>query len=230
MRLIGAIGGAAMLGLTVAIAAAAQEVDAPATTEEVLSGMVTEEVEPGVYRVVNDGVRDLAHPDEDTWRADAVIVGDVADVWRITPPRRLFRFGQEPAWDYEPGLVDIGQANTEASLDGRLWTLALRGLRVFDGETWTEAEFYLSDDSSYVMGGDWEALEVLDDGTVWLLDDVALTQMGTGREPERSAWADVYDGWVWPPLLSVTDDGDVWLTASPNEGDGPPTFLRFRRD
>ena len=31
----------------------------PMTTDELLAGMVTEEVEPGVYRVVNDGVRDL---------------------------------------------------------------------------------------------------------------------------------------------------------------------------
>ena len=30
----------------------------PMTTDELLSGMVTEEVEPGVLRVVNDGVRD----------------------------------------------------------------------------------------------------------------------------------------------------------------------------
>ena len=29
------------------------------TTEELLSGVVTKEVEPGVFRVVNDGVRDL---------------------------------------------------------------------------------------------------------------------------------------------------------------------------
>ena len=33
------------------------------TTDELLSGMVTEEVEPGVLRVVNDGVRDLSYPE-----------------------------------------------------------------------------------------------------------------------------------------------------------------------
>ena len=35
------------------------ESPSPMTTEELLSGMVTEEVEPGVFRVVHDGVRDL---------------------------------------------------------------------------------------------------------------------------------------------------------------------------
>lgn len=40
----------------VAVPAAAQS---PTTAEQLLSGMVTEEVEPGVFRVTNDGVRDL---------------------------------------------------------------------------------------------------------------------------------------------------------------------------
>ncbi len=35
----------------------------PMTTDELLSGMVTEEVEPGVLRIVNDGYRDLWHRD-----------------------------------------------------------------------------------------------------------------------------------------------------------------------
>jgi hypothetical protein len=201
----------------------------PTTTDELLAGMVTEEVEPGVLRIVNDGYRDLAHPDEDVWREDAVIVGAAGDVWRITPPRHLFRLGQEPEWDYEPGLVDIGQANTEASLDGRLWTLALRGLRVFDGETWTQDEYHYSGDGGveYYIGGDWEAIEMQDDGTVWLLDDEFLAALRPGREPDDSAWADVYDGWVLPTRLSVTDDGEAWLAAISDADDGSWAFLRF---
>ena len=159
-----------------AIGVAGQE-DEPTTTDEMLAGFVTEQVEPGVFKIVNDGYRDVSHPDEDFWLDDAVLVGAVGDVWRITPPRRLFKLGQEPEWDYEPGLVDIGQANTEASLDGRLWTLALRGLRVFDGETWTQDEYHYPGDSGaeYYIGGDWEAIEVQEDGTVWLLGEESLT-------------------------------------------------------
>ena len=44
----------------VAVPAAA---GSPTMTEELLSGMVTEEVEPGVLRVVSDGVRDLVVPE-----------------------------------------------------------------------------------------------------------------------------------------------------------------------
>ena len=40
--------------------AAVTESSSPVTTEELLSGMDTVEVEPGCYRVLNDGVRDLA--------------------------------------------------------------------------------------------------------------------------------------------------------------------------
>ena len=56
----------------------------PTTTEKLLSGMVTEEVEPGVYRVVNDGVRDLALTFEeglDSLPGTNVIAGLDGSVW-----------------------------------------------------------------------------------------------------------------------------------------------------
>ena len=40
----------------------------PERLSPLLEGMVTEEVEPGVLRVVNDGVRDLTHPAGDQQR------------------------------------------------------------------------------------------------------------------------------------------------------------------
>ena len=48
----------------------------PMTTEELLSTMVTEEVEPGVFRVDDDGVRDLASADY-----DYVVVGQDRSIW-----------------------------------------------------------------------------------------------------------------------------------------------------
>ena len=47
------------LALVLTLGATPAAAQSSTTTEELLSGMVTEEVELGVFRVVNDGVRDL---------------------------------------------------------------------------------------------------------------------------------------------------------------------------
>ena len=56
--------------------AAVTESPSPTATEGLLSGMVTEEVEPGVYRVVNDGVRDIA-----SVRYGDVVAGHDGSIW-----------------------------------------------------------------------------------------------------------------------------------------------------
>ena len=61
----------------------------PMTTEELLSGMVTEEVEPGVYRVVNDGVRDLTSAKN--WD---VVAGRDGGIW-VVRRDRFFRLGSD---------------------------------------------------------------------------------------------------------------------------------------
>ncbi len=197
----------------------------PMTTEELLSGMVTEEVEPGVFRVVNDGYRDVSHPDEANWMDDAVIVGATGDVWRITPPRRLFKLGQEPEWDYDPGLVDIGQAKTDAGPDGRLWTLVSRGLRVFEGGTWNNP-------GEYGFNVDLETLAVQDDGTAWFLgrDSLGKDYLGwvpPGGEPDGSGGTDVYDGSIVPWALVVSSDGAAWLMGRREGSLDTDAFLRF---
>ena len=192
----------------------------PMTTDELLADMVTEEVEPGVFRVVNDGYRDVSHPDEANWMDDAVIVGATGDVWRITPPRRLFKLGQEPEWDYDPGLVDIGQQRTDAGPDGRLWTLVSGGIRVFEGGTW-------GDPSQFYSKKDFQTLAVQDDGTVWLLGSDDLMWLHPGGEPDGSGWADVYDGWVMNWGLVVSSDGAAWLGGRREGSLETDVFLRF---
>ena len=97
----------------------------PMTTEELLSGMVTEEVEPGVYRVVNDGVRDLMV-------ADRIVVGDDGSVWATRDHegpygRGLFRLGDE--------IIDAPYQAWSVTNDGTLWAELLH---TYDGERWTE--------------------------------------------------------------------------------------------
>ena len=61
--------------------AAVTESPLPMTTEEMLSGIVTEEVEPGVYQVVNDGVRDLSSAPSKSDRFE-VVAGHDGSIWK----------------------------------------------------------------------------------------------------------------------------------------------------
>ena len=66
------------------------------TTEELLSGMVTEEVEPGVFRVLNDGVRDIEYS-VGGYPGAMVDVTPDGGVWLSGDEGRhgLFRLGEE---------------------------------------------------------------------------------------------------------------------------------------
>ena len=80
--------------------AAVTESPSPTTTEELLSGMVTEETEPGVYRVMNDGVRDLT-----PGSIEHLAVGTDGSVWAfgVDGFRRL---GGEQPEEMEAGAED----------------------------------------------------------------------------------------------------------------------------
>ena len=186
--------------------AAVTESPSPMTTEELLSGMVTEEVEPGVFRVVNDGVRDLSYP-LGGWGCPGFMVDVTPDgsVWlsvdvgraRPVPPRR--------------GTGVRGPrrllSHREVAPDGSLWASASvsddrRGIFSFDGEGWT------------VRATTTDALPALavgPDGTVWVVaidedkhcpdiedDDcsgtVLLRLEDDGSLTTIEDWSDVYDG------------------------------------
>ena len=103
MRTLGVAVISGVLVMASAIGVAALDASDPTTTDELLSGMVIEEVEPGVLRIVNDGYRDLWHRDNkglEDGQSDAVSVGATGAVWRITPDHRLFRLGGEAEWTY----------------------------------------------------------------------------------------------------------------------------------
>ena len=199
------------------------------TTDELLSGMVTDEVEPGVLRIVNDGYRDLWHPDmgSDPVRSpDVVAVGGSGAVWRITPDHRFFRLGEEATWGFEPDVMDTSDPDvmdmspfhTEVGPDGRLWTVTNdEDLLVFDGEAWTDGGL-CCDPWAVAFSGD---------GTMWALGDQGLMWTRPGGEGfATSDWADVYEGEALE--LAASDDGAAWLPGLSFEGDiAVPTFLHF---
>ncbi len=114
-------------------------------------------------------------------------------------------------------MDESGNDNTEAGPDGRLWTVAHGGLRVFDGEAWTDGG----------MRCDPWAVAVGGDGTVWALGDEGLMWTLPGGEGfATSDWADVYDG----EALEACGDRRRRGVAPGDllEGDvAVPTFLHF---
>jgi hypothetical protein len=97
------------------LAATALPAAAQATTEELLAGMVTEEVEPGVFPVVDDGVRDLSGLG--TFGGDSVPIAPDGVVWVCSERTgRLFRLGGA-----EAQTVGCPFASMIIAADGRLW-------------------------------------------------------------------------------------------------------------
>ena len=124
-----------------AIGVAGQEADEPTTTDQMLARMVTEEVRPGVFRVVNDGVRDLSYPVEG-WGDHGFMVDVTPDgsVWLSGDAggHGLFRLGEEPVFED----VEAFPRYREVAPDGSLWAIGVvsddrRGTFSFDGEGWT---------------------------------------------------------------------------------------------
>ena len=211
------------------------------TTEELLSGMVTEEVEPGVFRVVNDGVRDLSYP-VGGWGVSGFMVDVTPDgsVWLSARAggQGLFRLGEEPVFEDLEGFPPY----REVAPDGSLWAIGdvpddRSGIFSFDGEGWTVRA---------TTTDDFSALAVGPDGTVWVaaIDRdkycpdieagdcsgiVLLRLEDDGSLTTIEDWSDVYDGDAVVYQLAVSPDGDVWLVGTSARARGPSAVaLRWR--
>ncbi len=208
----------------------------PMTTDELLAGMVTEEVEPGVLRVINDGVRDLSSRDIG-FRSQWVDITPDGDVW-LSSQLSMYRLGDETTI---PVPDDFGWPYLDVGPDGSLWAIAPEYIQSFDGEMWTERSERTGDD--LLLG----SLAIGPDGTVWVaasdrdkycpqnLADCFGTDLmrleDDGSLTTIDDWADVYEGDVAYDELAVSPDGDVWLIGMVR-WDGPEAeaLLRFDGD
>jgi len=232
------------------VPAATTDSPSPMTTEELLSMLVTDEVEPGVYRVLDDGAgHDLvAEP------AAAVTIAPDGSVWLLRAPAQerfqvvdaLFELGQDGTYPFEPsgdpgGWLDVDVA---VDVDGVAWLgiepefqdgRAPHGtLSAFDGTTWATPTW---PDGS----GDVGAIEATSSGAVWIARDV---EDGPGPSVAR------IEGGEWTELPTLDDpsleghfrgqfanfvaaaDGTAWLAngriTGGNDGDrGPKGLLHF---
>jgi hypothetical protein len=196
---------AAVIAIPTVAAAAAEP--APALLPGV--DLVTEEVEPGVLRVVNDGHRDLSHPVVgEGYRASFyrsnLTTGLDGSVW-IFGPESFFRLGDSRSHPSDRRSPDFLGTQVEVGDDGVVWSTGRRGdmtLRSFDGEGWQDR---LEDVSAY---------DVATDGTVWVNTGTGLRRLGP-------------DGWirVGDPHLHLGGQG-----AAPRLWVSPVVHESFRRD
>ncbi len=218
-----------------------------ATSPDLLPGvdLVTEEVEPGVYRVDSDGIRDLSRiPDDRDRYAGGILDGNIVagldgSVWWFGPDG-FFRVGEEGlhSWpeelgeSFQPGLADI-----EVAADGTVWLAYTifgagaslpSGISSYDGRTWTTHWQGASDDESAY------GVEVQQDGTVWaawasytrpeLDENDRSLDPGASKGPVAVARLDA-DGWAVLP--GTLEPWSPWpnneLVAS--EGGGSEVWL-----
>ena len=93
--------------------AAMTESPSPMTTEELLSSMVTEEVEPGVFRVVDDGERDLSPAAH-----EYVVVGQDGSIWLGSYAGDLSRLGaaETIGWARDVAISSLGPENERVAM------------------------------------------------------------------------------------------------------------------
>ena len=114
----------------------------PMTTEELLSGMVTEEVEPGVERIVSDGAgHDLDGAYRDRPRViDGIAIAPDGTVWLTTThsgddndDSLIWALGQPGTYTHEHGLPTLSAVPDLAILaDGTLLAIGDHVLRLDD--------------------------------------------------------------------------------------------------
>jgi hypothetical protein len=174
------------------------------TTEELLSSMVTEEVEPGVFRVDHDGVRDLSPADY-----LSVFIGQDGSIWLASRTGHLSRLGVAETQAWLRGEEDSILKDLEVAPDGTIWAVDLESdgsvLRSFDGEAWTTHAV-----APFVrMVGD---VEIAPDGVVWAaLADGTLGYL----DAEGSTWQTIETPTTPPPFQYgeygfVATESGVW--------------------
>ena len=198
--------------------AAMTDSPSPMTTDRLLSVGETEEVEPGVLRVIEDGVRDLASADN-----ISIVTGRDGGIWLLSEDRFL-RVGTEGTYEWPSGQAD-SVSDFEIAADGTVWTVqaeedGLSTVRSFDRERWTP----------HGPTTDTRALEIAPDGTVWAVwqdpgsQTVALGRLAGGDRQPVGEWP---SGELHGGDLYLTDTNETWVIGAPEYRVGKPKPYRL---
>jgi hypothetical protein len=215
---------AALLSLALAVPVTAA--DEPASTSDLLPGvdLVTEEVSPGVFRVLSDGERNLRRNVWDVavspeggvwvlkyadWQPGGVVVIEDLRVLRLGDPDGT-RFGRS----VDAGLVTRPEGTIVLSEEERR--------RVFDGKRWTRWRPTPEQrcQGAWADGVCWTP--TLGEGYVF---DGARRTDPSGQQRSYSA-EDIGLGPDEHPGtgLVASGDGRIWLSAHHHGDDGPDAF------
>ena len=197
---------------------------APAmSAEQRLAGLVTVDVEPGVARIVNDGVRDMA--DTAAGRLGHVRIDREGEPW-LFGEDAFFRLGDQGMHLPPKGSNDESIQDIEFAPDGTLWLIrsgyrwlsdedsetgqlerhTSGGAYAFDGQRWTEAAM------PSTVSGEPRDLEILADGTIWTTWRNAADFTLSVFDGQRWEVFESPGCWLFPMQAS---DTDIYV-------DGPP--------
>ncbi len=194
----------------------------PTTTEEPLSGMVTEEIEPGVFWVINDGVRDLAYPPR-SFGSPRVDVTPDSSVWLSANDgkRGLFRRGEEPVFE---GVEGFRSSFREVAPDGSLWAIDHDwdfdrvGIFSFDGEGRAVRATTTNPLSALAAGPD---------GTVWVVAEDHDEHCPDADDDDLSGRVPAFDQ-CRGPTRGVTEGTTTGGDSLPLAGAVPPCVHGIR--
>jgi hypothetical protein len=172
------------------------------TTDDLLARLVTEQVEPGVLRIVNDGHRDLSRPvvgDEDDVDASAfrsnLAAGEDGSVW-IFGPDEFFRLGEPGSYATDEATPAFLGRHVEVTPDGLVWALDEQAgtLRAFGEGAWAVRAEGVTD------------FDVAPDGTVWASGPAGLRRGGA------AGWTTVGKDPVWTLRYEDDPPGRFWVS------------------
>jgi len=174
------------------------------TVDSLLPGVElrVKEVEPGVLRVLSDGIRDLGKTRHDV----GLISGNDGSVWFIGP-NRFWRIGHKGIHRWPEGLQGLRRGQVAIGPDGVLWA-EHRDRREgkpdtvysYDGATWSAYEFPADADVGSVAFGS--------DGNVW--------SAWTGRDGDPAVGRLVEGRWEVlpgdpPNDFEIADRAEPWF-------------------
>ena len=183
----------------------------PARSTKPLSGLlaslVTEEVEPGVLRVMSDGYRDVSLDlysppvTRDSSRLSNVVAGPDGSVW-LFGADEWYRLGEGATYPVTDETPNGHSQMAQVAPDGTLWT-------VVESDDNTSALVSFQDGSWTVRQDRVGTFDLETDGTVWVTTGSRFVRLRDGwRTPEFGGADDVGAFWVSPVTPATKADGD----------------------
>ncbi len=187
------------------IPAAATESPAPTVTEQPIPGLVTDEIEPGVLRIVRDDAGhdlDERHPDF-RYDLDGIAIGPDGTVWLRSTYHGSDNGAREPQ---DPFVWALSRPGVFGTTDGIPAGGETSLVPLTDGSTLVVGDRIVRFDGAVVEPDDGRPVRPVHGGTLWLIEPDATMPLvpegaSVGRPGDRVAR--IWDGgsWVDPAAL-----------------------------